>query len=230
VLHVLYLIFTEGYAATSGPTLQRRELAGEAIRLARMAHRLLPDDSEVTGLLALMLLTNARAAARVGPSGELVPMDEQDRSRWDHAAIAEGVALISAALPQGPTGAYQLQAAIAAVHDEAPDAASTDWVEIEALYRLLLQLSDNPVVALNHTVAVAMAYGASAALELLDQLESDGRVPDDHRLPAVRAHLLELIGDEPASRAYYLLAAGRATNLPQQRYLYARAERLAPSE
>src|SRR5579871_460302 len=162
VLHVLYLIFNEGYASTSGPDLQRTELAAEAIRLARLLHRLLPDDGEVTGLLALMLLTDARRAARSGPYGELVPMSEQDRDRWDAAAVAEGVALITGALPHGPTGPYQLQAAIAAVHDEAPSAEATDWPQIMALYELLLRISDNPVVALNHAVAVAMTHGPGA--------------------------------------------------------------------
>ena len=159
VLHVLYLIFNEGYASTSGPDLQRAELAAEAIRLARLLHRLLPDDGEVTGLLALMLLTDARRTARTGPHGELVPMAEQDRNRWDAAAIAEGVTLITGALPHGPAGPYQLQAAIAAVHDEAPSAEATDWPQIMALYEVLLRISDNPVVALNHAVAVAMVRG-----------------------------------------------------------------------
>jgi RNA polymerase sigma factor (sigma-70 family) len=226
VLHVLYLIFNEGYASTSGPSLQRPELSAEAIRLARMVHRLLPDDGEVTGLLALMLLTDARRPARTGPEGELVPMASQDRSRWDADHIAEGVALVTAALPQGPTGPYQLQAAIAAVHDEAPSAEATDWPQIVALYELLRQLSDNPVVALNHAVAVAMARGPRAGLRLLGELEADERVADDHRLHAVRAHLLELAGDRAGARDAYLAAARRTTNLPQQRYLHDRAARL----
>jgi RNA polymerase sigma factor (sigma-70 family) len=227
VLHVLYLIFNEGYAATSGPRLWRGELTGEAIRLARLVHRLLPDDGEVAGLLALMLLTEARGAARTGPDGELVTMAEQDRSRWDQALIAEGVALITRALPRGPTGPYQLQAAIAAVHDEAPSAEATDWPQITALYELLMRISDNPVVALNHAVAVAMARGPQAGLGLLASLEADQRIAADHRLQAVRAHLLELAGDTAAARDAYLAAARRATNLPQQRYLHARAARLA---
>ena len=226
VLHVLYLIFNEGYASTSGPSLQRPELSAEAIRLARMVHRLLPDDGEVTGLLALMLLTDARRPARTGPEGELVPMASQDRSRWDADHIAEGVALVTAALPQGPTGPYQLQAAIAAVHDEAPSAEATDWPQIVALYELLRRLSDNPVVALNHAVAVAMARGPRAGLRLLGELEADERVADDHRLHAVRAHLLELAGDRAGARDAYLAAARRTTNLPQQRYLHDRAARL----
>jgi RNA polymerase sigma factor (sigma-70 family) len=227
VLHVLYLVFNEGYASTSGPDLHRKELSAEAIRLARLVHRLLPDDAEVAGLLALMLLTDARRPARTGPGGELVPMAEQDRSRWDAGAIAEGVKLLTGALPRGPTGPYQLQAAIAAVHDEAPSAEATDWPQIVALYELLRRLSDNPVVALNHAVAVAMAEGPQAGLELLETLEADERIAGDRRLHAVRAHLLELAGDRAGARDAYQAAAGRTTNLPQQRYLYARAARLA---
>ena len=227
VLHVLYLIFNEGYASTSGPRLQRVELAGEAIRLTRLLHRLQPDDSEVAGLLALMLLTDARRPARTGPDGALIPMAEQDRDRWDRAYIAEGVALVSAALPRGPTGPYQLQAAIAALHDEAPTAAETDWPQILALYEVLRQLADNPVVALNHAVAVAMVHGAAAGLDRLAGLAADQRIAADHRLPAVRAHLLELAGDPDAARAAYLDAAGRTLSQPQQRYLHARAARLS---
>jgi RNA polymerase sigma factor (sigma-70 family) len=226
-LHVLYLIFNEGYAATSGPSLQRVELSAEAIRLTRMVHRVLPDDGEVTGLLALMLLTDARRPARTGQDGGLVPMAEQDRSRWNADDIAEGMALITAALPRGPTGPYQLQAAIAAVHDEAPSAEATDWPQIVALYELLRRISDNPVVALNHAVAVAMVDGPQAGLELLGPLQGDERVAGDHRLHAVRAHLLELAGDHAAARDAYQAAARRTTNLPQQRYLHARAARMA---
>ncbi len=230
VLHVLYLVFTEGYAATSGPHLQRGELAAEAIRLARLLHRLVPADDgragEVAGLLALMLLTDARRDARTGPDGALVPMDEQDRSRWDAGQIAEGVALLTEVLPRGDTGAYQLQAAIAAVHDEAPSAAETDWRQIVALYGLLLRLADNPVVRLNHAVAVAMARGPAAGLELLAELGGDGRIAEDHRLHAVRGHLLETSGDLTGARESYLAAAHRATSLPRQRYLHARAARL----
>jgi predicted RNA polymerase sigma factor len=227
VLHVLYLIFNEGYASTSGPSLQRGELPAEAIRLARMARRLLPGDSEVTGLLALMLLTDARRPARAGPGGELIPMAEQDRSRWDAAAITEGVALITCALPRGPVGPYQLQAAIAAIHDEAATAEATDWPQITALYELLMQTSDNPVIALNHAVAVAMATGPHAGLRLLEELQADERMAADHRFHAVRGHLLELAGDHRAARDCYLAAARRAANVPQQRYLRARAARLA---
>jgi len=227
VLHVLYLIFNEGYASTSGPYLHRQELSAEAIRLARLVHRLLPGDGEVTGLLALMLLTDARRPARTGPDGELVALAEQDRSRWNADDIAEGVALITRALPRGPTGPYQLQAAIAAVHDEAPSAEATDWPQIVALYGLLRQIADNPVVALNQAVAVAMATGPRAGLELLEALQADERIAGDHRLQAVRAHLLEMAGDDAGARDAYLAAAGRTTNLPQQRYLNARAARLA---
>src|SRR3984957_13036684 len=226
VLHVLYLIFTEGYASTSGPTLHRTELATEAIRLTRLVHRLLPEDGEVTGLLALMLLTDARRQARTGPGGELIPMAEQDRNLWNAAQITEGVALVTAALARGPAGPYQLQAAIAAVHDEAPAAEGTDWPQIVALYELLMQLSDNPVVRLNHAVAVAMARGPREGLELLAGLGGGERVTGDHRLPAVRAHLLEMAGQPDAARAAYLAAAARTSNLPQQRYLRARAARL----
>jgi RNA polymerase sigma factor (sigma-70 family) len=227
VLHVLYLIFNEGYAATSGASLQRVELSAEAIRLARLVHRLLPDDPEVAGLLALMLLTDARRVARTGPDGALIPMAEQDRSLWDGDSIAEGVALVTDALARGPVGPYQLQAAIAAVHDKAPDAAATDWPQIMALYELLLRIADNPVVRLNHAVAVAMARGAHAGLELLDELEADDRIAGDHRLQAVRGHLLEMAGDRAAARDSYLAAAQQTTSLPQQRYLHAQAARLA---
>ena len=227
VLHVLYLIFNEGYVATSGPQLHRVELTVEAIRLARILHRVLPEDGEVTGLLALMLLTDARRPARTGPDGALVPMAEQDRRLWNADDIAEGVALITEALPRGAAGPYQLQAAIAAIHDEAPRAEATDWPQILALYELLMQTSDNPVVALNHAVAVAMVHGPRAGLDLLDGLEADERVADDHRLHAVRAHLLELAGDRVTARDAYHAAARRAISSPQQRYLYNRAARLA---
>ncbi|SNS82976.1 RNA polymerase sigma factor, sigma-70 family [Streptosporangium subroseum] len=226
VLHVLYLIFNEGYVSTSGPSLHRGELSAEAIRLVRLVHRLLPDDGEVAGLLALMLLTDARRPARAGPDGGLIPMAEQDRSLWNAGHIAEGVALITAALPRGVPGPYQLQAAIAAIHDEAPDADATDWPQIVALYELLMRISDNPMVALNHAVAVAMARGARAGLDLLGKLRADERIAGDHRLHAVRAHLLEMAGDHAAARDSYREAARRTTNLPQQRYLHARAARL----
>ena len=222
VLHVLYLIFNEGYVATAGPTLYRTELTAEAIRLARMLHRLLPNDAEVTGLLALMLLTDARRPARAGPDGALIPMAEQDRSRWNADLIAEGIALVSEALPRGSTGPYQVQAAIAAVHDEAPTAADTDWPQIVALYEVLLQISDNPVVALNHAVAVAMRDGPAAGLELIGDL---GSLDQDHRLHAVRGHLLDMAGDHDAARVAYEAAAERTMSLQQKRYLHRRARR-----
>jgi RNA polymerase sigma factor (sigma-70 family) len=226
VLHVLYLIFNEGYTASSGPDLQRSELTGEAIRLTRAVHRLLPDDGEVAGLLALMLLTDARRPARTGPDGGLVPLAEQDRGRWNRDAIREGVALVTEALPTGPVGPYQLQAAIAAVHDEAPSAAETDWAQIVGLYDLLERVGPNPMVTLNHAVAVAMTRGPQAGLDLLRGLESDGRMVGHHRVDAVRAHLLEMAGDVDAARASYRRAARRTTSLPEQRYLEARAARL----
>jgi RNA polymerase sigma factor (sigma-70 family) len=226
VLHVLYLIFTEGYAATAGPSLHRVELSTEAIRLTRMVHKVLPDDGEVAGLLALMLLTDARRAARTNDTGELVPLAEQDRSLWNAAYIAEGVELITATLPRGIPGPYQLQAAIAAIHDEAASAEETDWPQIKALYEMLLQISDNPMVALNHAVAVAMADGPTAGLERVATLAADKQLAEDHRLYAVRAHLLEMTGDMAAARDAYLAAARRATNLPQQRYLNHRAAKL----
>jgi RNA polymerase sigma factor (sigma-70 family) len=226
VLHVLYLIFNEGYASTAGPDLHRGDLSAEAIRLARLVRKLLPDDGEVAGLLALMLLTDARRPARTGPDGALIPMAEQDRGRWNADQIAEGVALISEALPRGPTGPYQIQAAIAAVHDEAPSTEATDWPQITALYEVLLQISDNPVVALNHAVTVAMVQGPRAGLDLLGKLEADPRIADDHRLYAVRAHLSEMAGDRAAALDSYREAARRTMSFPLQRYLNGRAARL----
>jgi RNA polymerase sigma factor (sigma-70 family) len=226
VLHVLYLIFTEGYAATSGGSLYRVELSTEAIRLTRLVHQLVPDDGEVAGLLALMLLTDARRHARTTAHGELVPLTDQDRALWDADKIAEGVALITAALPRGTAGPYQLQAAIAAIHDEAPSAAETDWPQIKALYEVLLQISNNPVIALNHAVAVAMADGPISGLQRLETLATDKQLAEDHRLYAVRAHLLEMSGETAAACEAYQAAARRARNLPQQRYLIGRATRL----
>lgn len=226
VLHTLYLVFNEGYTATSGAALQRRELAGEAIRLTRTVHRLLPDDGEVAGLLALMLLTDARRDARTGPHGELVPLDEQDRDRWDKAAIEEGVALVTRALAGGRPGPYQLRAAIAAVHDEAPSAEATDWRQILGLYDILVRLVPGPVERLNRAVAVATAEGPRAGLAELDALELD--LSASHRLDAVRAHLLERIGEYEAARAAYESAAARTLSLPEQRYLRGRAARLRP--
>ncbi|MEU5317004.1 sigma-70 family RNA polymerase sigma factor [Streptomyces sp. NPDC021056] len=222
VLHTLYLIFNEGYTATSGPALQRRDLAGEAIRLTRTVHRLLPGTGEVTGLLALMLLTDARREARTGPHGDLVPLDEQDRDRWDKAAIEEGVALVTHALSSGPAGPYQLRAAIAAVHDEAPSAEATDWREILGLYDVLVRLVPGPVELLNRAVAVAMVHGPEAGLAEVDALEGEL----GHRRDAVRAHLLERAGSYDEARAAYESAAAQTLSLPEQRYLHARAARL----
>ena len=230
VLHVLYLIFTEGYATTSGPGLVRPGLSAEGIRLARILHRLMPGDGEVTGLLALMLLTDARRPARAGPDGELVPLAEQDRGRWNASHIAEGVTLLTGALARGAPGPYQLQAAIAAIHDEASSYQATDWPQILALYELLLQIDDNPVVGLNHAVAAAMVHGPAAGLGLLTRLETDQRLAAGHRLIAVRAHLLEMAGQRAAARECYQAAAGRTASLPEQRYLNAKAARLAGAE
>ncbi len=226
VLRVLYLIFNEGYVSTKGASLQRPDLSAEAIRLARLVYRLLPNDPEVAGLLALMLLTDARRAARSGPRGELVPMAEQDRSTWDRSEISEGIELVSGAFDQGVAGPYLLQAAIAALHDESPTTLATDWARIEGLYEQLESIADNPVVTLNHAVAVAMARGPAAGLEMLAAVERDRRFADDHRLYAVRAHLLELLGDHDAALVAYEAAASRTGNLAQQRYLRARAVRL----
>jgi predicted RNA polymerase sigma factor len=227
VLHVLYLIFNEGYTATSGPRLGDSELTGEAIRLTRAVHRLLPDDGEVTGLLALMLLTDARRGARTRPDGALVPLAEQDRDRWDAAAIIEGTELITRSLAAAPVGPYQLEAAIAAVHDEAARAADTDWRQILALYRLLERIKPSPVVRLNLVVAAAMVHGPQAGLDLLGTLDADERMTGYHRVAAVRGHLLELAGERDAARASYLLAARRTTSLPERRYLESRAARCA---
>jgi RNA polymerase sigma factor (sigma-70 family) len=227
VLHVLYLVFNEGYTATSGPDLQRAELTREAIRLTRDLHRLLPEDGEVTGLLALMLLTDARRAARTRADGSLVPLAEQDRERWDRASIAEGVELITGALSSARLGPYQLQAAIAAVHDEAPRAEDTDWREILALYELLATVSPNPMVTLNWAVALAMVEGPQAGLDLLATLDADDRMSKHHRVDAVRAHLQEMAGDVAGARDSYRTAARRTTSVPERRYLEARAARLA---
>ncbi|WP_405440295.1 RNA polymerase sigma factor [Streptomyces niveus] len=233
VLHVLYLIFNEGYTATSGPELRRGELTGEAIRLTRTVRRLLPaadgDSSmagETTGLLALMLLTDARRAARTRPDGSLVPLAEQDRALWDRTAIDEGIALISDTLTHAELGPYQVQAAIAAVHAEAVRAEDTDWQQIVALYQLLEELAPNPVVTLNHAVAVSMVSGPRAGLALLEPLDAEGRLTGHHRLHAVRAHLLERAGDHEAALADYRTAARLTTSLPEQHYLQDRAARL----
>jgi RNA polymerase sigma factor (sigma-70 family) len=226
VEHVLYLIFNEGYTATSGAELQRVEVTREAIRLTRLLRRQLPHDGEVQGLLALMLLTDARRPARTGAEGRLVPLAEQDRALWNAEEIAEGLALVGDALSRAPLGPYQLQAAIAAVHAEARDATQTDWRQIVALYRLLERVAgSNPMVKLNEAVAVAMVDGPKAGLALLDGL--DDALAQSHRLEAVRAHLLELDGDAAAARDAYRAAARRTTSLPEQQYLERRAAELS---
>ena len=226
VLHVLYLIFNEGYTTTAGAELQSVQLTSEAVRLTREAHALVADGGEVTGLLALMLLTDARRRARTGADGALVPLDEQDRTAWDAELIGEGVALITDVLARGPVGPYQLQAAIAAVHAEAETAETTDWKQILALYALLEAVAPNPMVTLNRAVAAAMVHGPAAGLALLETLEGDQRMARHHRLHAVRAHVLELAGDRLAAQTSFTLAARLTTSLPEQRYLNARAQRL----
>jgi RNA polymerase sigma factor (sigma-70 family) len=226
VLHVLYLIFNEGYTASSGKDLQRPELAAEAIRLTRDLRKRLPGDAEVSGLLALMLLTDARRGARTRSEGSLVPLAEQDRSRWDAALIREGIDLITETLPLGAIGPYQLQAAIAAIHDEAERAEDTDWPQILHLYRLLEQVSSNPMITLNHAVAAAMVNGPESGLRMLAALDGDERIAQHHRLEAVRGHLLEMAGDREAARVAYRLAARRTTSLPERRYLEDRAARI----
>jgi RNA polymerase sigma factor (sigma-70 family) len=230
VLHVLYLIFNEGYSSSVGPRLQRLELSREAIRVTRAIHTLLPDDAEVGGLLALMLLTDARSAARMGADDEMIPLPRQDRTLWDQTKIAEGIALLTAALAKGSIGAYQLQAAIAAVHDEAARAEDTDWPQILALYELLQRMSDNPMVMLNRAIAAAMVHGPQKGLELLRALDSDSRLAGHHRLDAVRAHLLEMAGDHETAVKHYRIAAGRTTSVPERNYLLTQAARLAEAK
>ncbi len=225
VLHVLYLIFNEGYTASSGPSLNRVDLTNEAIRLTRQVRELLPDDGEVSGLLALMLLTDARRPARIAPGGSLVPLDEQDRTQWSAAAIAEGTALVTAALTTAPIGPYQLQAAIAAVHDQAPTAAETDWKEILGLYNLLDRIAPGPMITLNRIVAIAMVHGPHAALRRLAEAETDPALAGHYRVAAARAHLLERAGDLAAAGEHYRLAGRLTLSLPEQRYLESRARR-----
>jgi len=227
VLHVLYLIFSEGYTSSIGTALHRSDLSNEAIRLTRMLHRLLPDNGEVVGLLALMLLTDARRPARTGPDGELIPLDEQDRTLWDQRLIAEGIALISGALSKGSIGSYQLQAAIAAVHGEAARAEETDWPQILALYGLLEHMSDNPMVTLNRAIAAAMVQGPAAGLEMLKPLDSDSKLQGHYRLDAVRGHLHEMAGDDERALLHYRAAADRTTSIPERHYLHSKAARLA---
>jgi predicted RNA polymerase sigma factor len=197
------------------------------MRMTRIAHHLQPDDTEVAGLLALVLLTDARRRARTSDFGELIPLAQQDRALWDEHQIAEGVAILSATLPKGSIGPYQLQAAIAAVHDEAARADDTDWPQILALYELLRRMSDNPMVTLNHAIAAAMVHGATKGLELLDALKADARLADHHRLDAVRAHLLELAGDRQGAVMHYRAAAGQTASLPERSYLLTQAARLS---
>ncbi len=227
VLHVLYLIFNEGYTATTGPELHRVELTAEAIRLARDLHRLLPTDGEVTGLLALMLLTDARRAARTNADGDLVPLAEQDRTLWDRSKLDEGVRLLQDAMSNQALGPYQLQAAIAAIHDEAPDASATDWPQILGLYRLLGRFMPNPMVWLNEAVATAMVLGPAAGLAMLEQATGDGRLAVNHRADAVRGHLLEMLGDADGAAMAYRRAARMTTSSAERRYLERKAA--APS-
>jgi len=226
VLHVLYLLFNEGYTTSAGPALHRADLTSEAIRLARLLRRLLPEHGEIAGLLALMLLTDARRAARTTPDGALVPLAEQDRALWDRTQIEEGVGIIGDTLGRAAIGAYQLQAAIAAIHDEAPSDDETDWPQILALYDVLEQVSPGPVVTLNRAVAVAMVDGPRAGLAVLGTLDADDRMRHTHRLEAVRGHLLELAGEPGAARESYRRAARMTASVPEQRYLAMRAARL----
>lgn len=230
VLQVLYLVFNEGYTATSGPYLVRHDLALEAIRLTRLVRRLVPVDGEVAGLLALMLLTDARRPARTDPDGALVPLGEQDRTRWNTDAIAEGLALVAEAMTRSQVGPYQLQASIAAVHDSATTAADTDWAQIHALYGVLTRFGDNPMVTLNRAVAAAMAHGPQAGLELLSTLDTDPRMTGSHRLDSVRAHLLEMAGDRAGAVQGFSQAARRTTSLPERHYLERQVARLMSSD
>jgi predicted RNA polymerase sigma factor len=223
VLHVLYLMFSEGYTSSTGPHLNRVDLSNEAIRLTRLLRDLLPVDGEVAGLLGLMLLTDARRPARTGDHGQLIPLDEQDRTLWDRQMIAQGVTLVSEALSQGATGPYQVQAAIAAVHDEAATVQETDWKQILALYGVLERMGDNPMVSLNRTIALAMVEGPTKALELLQELDDDPRLRGHYRLEAVRGHLHEMAGDPERARKHYLVAAERTASIPERDYLLTKA-------
>ncbi len=225
VLHVLYLVFNEGYAASSGDEVHRVDLSREAIRIARMLHARIPEDAEVSGLLALMLLTDARRDARTGPLGELVPLDEQDRTKWDRTAITEGTKLAEAAMRAGPS-AYAVQAAIAALHDEASSTETTDWPQILALYGVLARLEPSPMVTLNAAIATAMIEGPAAGLRALDDAARDPRLAETHRVDAVRAHLLERAGDRAAAVPLYLRASERTASTPERDYLRMRAARL----
>jgi RNA polymerase sigma factor (sigma-70 family) len=226
VLHVLYLMFNEGYVSSSGDEIQRADLANEAMRLTRAVHASLPNDGEVTGLLALMLLTDSRRMARTGAGGELIQLDKQDRARWDRSQIDEGIALVSNALSRGAVGPYQIQAAIAAVHAEATRAEDTDWPQILALYGLLERMTDNPMVSLNRAVAAAMVHGPRVGLELLAVLASDARVAGHYRLDAVRAHLHEMAGERDHAVAHFRAAADGTASLPERNYLLMKAAAL----
>jgi RNA polymerase sigma factor (sigma-70 family) len=230
VMHVLYLIFNEGYASSSGETLQRVDLSSEAIRLARALRTSVPDSPETIGLLALMLLTDARRHARTGPAGELIPLDEQDRTRWDRSLIQEGTDLVTRAMTMGRVGPYQLQAAIAALHDEAPTSEQTDWAQISALYGLLERMSDNPMIALNRAVAMAMIEGPEAGLKRVNAIARDERLKGHYRIDAVRAHLYERAGQSDLAIKHYRSAAGKTASLPERNYLLNKAGRLAHPE
>ena len=227
VLKVLYLVFNEGYTTSGGDSLYRIDLSTEAIRVTRLLAQLLPDEPEVGGLLALMLLTDARRAARSGPHGELIPLDEQDRSIWDQARIAEGKRVLQQSLQRGATGPYQVQAAIAALHDEAPSTGETDWAQIRALYEVLLRFQDNPMARLSHVIALAMIEGPTAGLSALDELATDERFAANYRLDATRAHLLERAGDKTKAIRFYRQAAQRTTSTPERNYLLLHAARLS---
>jgi predicted RNA polymerase sigma factor len=229
VIKVLYLIFSEGYTASGGNEVCRLDLSNEAIRVARLLSRLLPDQPEVGGLLALMLLTDARRAARTGPNGELIPLDDQVRSQWNQERIAEGNRILERALSQGATGSYQIQAAVAALHDEAPSIEATDWAQIVTLYDMLRCYDDSPMARLSRAIALGMLNGPAAGLAALDELAADSRLSTHHRLAAARAHLLERAGHDAEAIDEYQRAAQRATNTPERNYLLLRAARLRDS-